>query len=141
MNVFSLELAIYFILPPLVLFTASYASADIFNLVAQLMVERDIKRDTGVTAMAILIAATTTVTLMTYWMTQQASAAIIAAPIAFFGTGGFTCARLVLDYSQNGKKHRFGPIGLGKGFKISALLSSCTIIPLAIVTWIATQTR
>ena len=135
MDVFSLELAIYFVLPPLVLFMAAYVSADIFVLVAKAIVEREIKRDTAVTAMAILIAATTSAALLAYWTSQQISTAIMVAPAAFFAVGWITCARLVLDYGSNDPKNRFGPIGLLKGFILSALLSACTIVPLAALAW------
>jgi len=102
------------------------------------VVEREIKRDTAVTAMAILMAPTTTSALLTYWTSQRISAAMIAAPTTFFLVGGITSARLVLDNCPDGLKHRFGPIGLKRGFMLSAVLSACTILPIVAVTWFAT---
>ena len=135
MDVFSLELAIYFVLPPLLIFVAAYMSADIFVMVAGITVEREIKRDTGVTAMAILIIATAIAAFFTYWTTQRSASAFLAGFAAYFIAGGFTYARLVNDYSERGTKHRFTPIGLKRGFVLSALLSVCTVAPVTIFAW------
>ena len=135
MDVFSLELAIYFVLPPLLLFVAAYSSADIFVLVAKVLVKRDIRRDTGVTWMSILILATATVVFMTYWLMQRSSSAIIAGVASYFVVGGFSYARLVQEFGEHGTKHRFAPIGFKKGFLLSAILSAVTAVPAAIVAW------
>ncbi len=140
-DVFSLELAIYFVLPPFLLFVAAFFSADIFVLIAQTVVERDIKRDTGVTAMAILIGATMSGSLSAYWVTQRLSVAIVSAPVIFFAVGGIACGRLLQDHCYACTKRRFGPIGFRRGFVVSALLSACTIVPISFVAWFATQLK
>ena len=140
-DVFSLELAIYFVLPPLLLFGAAFFSADIFVLIAQTVVERDIKRDTGVTAMAILIGATMSGSLIVYWVTQRLSVAIVSAPAISFAVGGIACGRLLQDHCYACTKQRFGPIGFRRGFVVSALLSACTIVPISVVAWFATQPK
>ena len=135
MNVFSLELAIYFVLPPLLLFVAAYSTADVFVLVAKSLVKRDIRRDTGVTGMSILILTTVTVVLMTYWIMQRTMPAIIAGVTSYFIAGGFCYARFVQEFGEHGTKHRFAPIGIKKGFLLSAILSAVTAVPAAIVAW------
>ncbi|KAA1257526.1 hypothetical protein LF1_00130 [Rubripirellula obstinata] len=135
MDVSSLELAIYFVLPPLLLGIASYATADFFVIVAGLTVKREVKRDTGVTAMTILIIATSTVAFLTYWTTKQPATTIVSATVAYFVAGGLSYAWLVHDYCDRGTKHRFTPIGIKRGFSLSALLSLFTAGPASLVAW------
>lgn len=135
MDVFSLELAIYFILPPLLLFILAHATADIFEFVAQTQIERDLKRDTCVTVMAILIATTIAATWMAYWISGRLSTSIIVALTTFFFAAGLSCSHLVMDDDPKGRRHRFGPIGLRKAFVLSTMLTGCAIAPLAAIAW------
>lgn len=136
MDVFSLELAIYFVLPPILLFITAYLSADLFVLVAKSTVQRDIKRDTGVTGMSILVFATAMVVFMTYWIMQRPVPAIVAGVTTNFFVGGVSYARLVQDFGDHDTKHRFAPIGFRKGFLLSTVLSAVSAAPAAIIAWL-----
>ncbi|MEM6689614.1 MAG: hypothetical protein AAF664_09320 [Planctomycetota bacterium] len=65
-DVFSLELAIYFILPPVLLFALSYLCAGIFVPIAQLVAECEVSHDSVMTAIAVLIIATTVLAMLAY---------------------------------------------------------------------------
>lgn len=128
MNIFSLELAIYFILPPLVIFAAAYITAGIFMLVAQPMIGRYLLHDKAVTSMAILITLTTGIAFFVHWTTQNRSYTITAATVSLFLIGAITYARLIEDYSPCNIKRRVGPIGLAKGIRISAVFTLLTLV-------------
>ncbi len=127
MDVFSLELAIYFVLPPLMLFAAAHLLAVSFALVAQLVLGRDIAHDEAVTAMAILIAATASVATLAYWTIQVVSVATVLATGAYFFVGAITYSRIIEDDCRRNRRRRVVPIGLPKGLILSSVFTLCTV--------------
>jgi len=134
-DVFSLQLAIYFILPPVALYVSAYLCAGVLILFAQLVVEREVSHDRAMHAMAFVIAATTGVAAFVYWTTQILWVTIAAGSSSFFFVGAVIYSRFIEDFSPGGERGATAPIGLSRGTQISAMISLCAVAFTLFVLW------
>ena len=83
----TLKYAIYFILPPIVLYILALLCAPVLTLAAEIVVERDLSHDTAVGMMAWVIATSTAVSVMVHWITRSPWVTLATGTAAFLLVG------------------------------------------------------
>jgi hypothetical protein len=128
----TLKVAIYFILPAVVLYVVAYVGAELLNFTAQMVVEDDVSHDTAVRMMAMVIGTAAGVAALVYWITQVRWATLAAGTVASFFVGAFVFSQVFKDSSSSDQGGSVKPIGWARGSLISAIL---TLVGLAL-TWL-----
>lgn len=138
-DVYSIGFAIYFILPPFLLWLAGYMSADIFVIIGETRSDREIKRETGVTAMGILIGIAATAAFLTNWSTQRIELAAFVGSITFFLAGVIAYAIVTEESKSDDSDTQADPADFDRALVLSAILTTCTVVPVAVFVLIASR--
>lgn len=125
--------AIYFILPPLILFVAAYLTADIFVIVGEMTAETEIKREAGVTAMGVLITLALFSCWLTHWSTGSLTVSVVIGLLVYFAAGVMAYTLAHEDFRGAHGKMTTEPIELKRGIFPAALLSLITVVPSSVV--------
>ncbi|MBN1591031.1 MAG: hypothetical protein JW888_16075 [Pirellulales bacterium] len=136
-DVLSLEYAIYFIGPPLVLYAAAHIFGSVLTFVAQFFVEREVSHDEATYMMTFVIAATAAAAALVQWTTGILWAAVAAGSTASYVVGAFLFSRSIEDYTPSDRKEPIAPIGPNKGSLISAVITSIGLILTLLAVWAA----
>lgn len=138
-DIYSIGFAIYFIAPPFLLWLIAYLSADIFVLIGESRADREINRDTGVTAMGVLLGIATIAAVFTHWFSQSLEAAAFVSSVTFFLAGVVAYARVIDAVPRGSPGPQTDSVPLERALLLSAILSVCTVVPVAVVVLLASR--
>ena len=136
-DIYSISFAIYFIFPPFSLFIVAYLSADVFVIVGELMIDDEIRRERAVTAMGIMIGCSAITAGSTYFFAGSLWSATVAGSIVFYASGVVAFATVLKKSRVANADQTLEATDLARGLTAAAILTVCTVFPLAALVLLA----
>ena len=122
-SVFSLELAIYFILPAAIFGACVYVGAVVLVSLAELSIQREVSHETAMSSIACVIGSTGLGVGLAYSFTQFPAILIAFSFTVYFLTGCIFYSRISRQPSRCRYNMPANEVGLVNGARVSAILT------------------
>ncbi|QDT07551.1 hypothetical protein K227x_59790 [Rubripirellula lacrimiformis] len=138
-DLFSLKLAIYFIVPPLMICVVAYGGGHFLAAIAEVLFQHEVRHDKAVLASAVPAIASLTVGVASYtWFSGFLIAAIFGTAAYFVvGTIAYTC--LLADYTFPNDPDQLSETEVRQGSQISGIMSILLFAVLLLVGYATSQ--
>ena len=135
LDVMTMKYAIYFLVPPIVLYVVALLCAAGLTLATESIVDRDLSRESAVGMMVWVASATIGVSVMSHWITRSPLISVVNGTAVFFLVGAIIYSRCIKEFREHGRE-RVASIGLRKGLVISTIVTAFVLPVTLLVLWV-----